>query len=619
MSIRSKVIALIAGLFLILGLAAILVGKLVVMPSFAALERMDADTAMRRVSYALDMTLQRLQVSATDWGNWADTYQFVVDHNEAYSQANITPIGLRQLNVNALLIVDVDGRVVVSRELDPDTDQPLGLDLAAARALPANFPWRANLSRGQPASGLLRTNHGVLMLAAAPVLDGSGHGPARGMVILGRLVSSPQIESLGAQAQSALVMLPPAPDAAPESITESSAVTRVYRTFNDIYARPVMTLRVDLPRDVTARGRSAVLYASAYLVLAAVIVLALVVVVLNRIILTPLASVTRHAITLGEGKDLTTRLDLRSNDEIGVLAREFDRMVARVAETRSRLVDQSFQAGFAELAKGVLHNLGNALTPVGVRLANLNERLRQAPADDAAQAVAELRQATADAGRRADLEEFARLGCEELAHTVKAAREDIALISRQTSMIQGTLAEQMRATRNDPVIEPVRLTELVAQTLEIVPDACRRRLVISTDDSLRTLGAVHVARTVLRLILQNLIINAADAVRDAGKARGMLRVGAEIVRDADRPQLHLRCDDDGVGIPADNLERVFEKGFSTKPRETNQGIGLHWCANAINALGGRIWAASDGPGRGASMHLLVPLAAPDGAPLAGTA
>jgi two-component system NtrC family sensor kinase len=618
-SIRSKVIALIAGLFLILGLAAVLVGKLVVMPSFAALERVDADTAMRRVSYALDMTLQRLQVSATDWGNWADTYQFVVDHNEAYTQANITPIGLRQLNVNALLIVDADGRVVVSRELDPDTDQPLGLDLAAATALPANFPWRANLSRGQPASGLLRTNHGVLMLAAAPVLDGSGHGPARGMVILGRLVSSPQIESLGAQAQSALVMLPPAPDAAPESITESSTVTRVYRTFNDIYARPVMTLRIDMPRDVTARGRTAVLYASAYLVLAAVIVLALVVVVLNRIILTPLASVTRHAITLGEGKDLTTRLDLRSNDEIGVLAREFDRMVARVAESRSRLVDQSFQAGFAELAKGVLHNLGNALTPVGVRLANLGERLRQAPAEDAAQAVAELRQATTDAGRRADLEEFARLGCEELAHTVKAAREDIALISRQTSMIQGTLAEQMRATRNDPVIEPVRLTELVAQTLEIVPDACRRRLVISTDESLRTLGAVHVARTVLRLILQNLIINAADAVRDAGKARGVLRVGAEIVRDADRPQLHLRCDDDGVGIPADNLERVFEKGFSTKPRETNQGIGLHWCANAINALGGRIWAASDGPGRGASMHLLVPLAAPDRAPLAGTA
>ena len=53
---------------------------------------------------------------------------------------------------------------------------------------------------------------------------------------------------------------------------------------------------------------------------------------------------------------------------------------------------------------------------------------------------------------------------------------------------------------------------------------------------------------------------------------------------------------------------MFEKGFSTKSRETNYGIGLHWCANAVAALGGRIWAASEGPGQGASLHVLVPLA-----------
>ncbi|HLK71820.1 MAG TPA: ATP-binding protein, partial [Steroidobacteraceae bacterium] len=76
---------------------------------------------------------------------------------------------------------------------------------------------------------------------------------------------------------------------------------------------------------------------------------------------------------------------------------------------------------------------------------------------------------------------------------------------------------------------------------------------------------------------------------------------------------------DGVGISAQNLTRIFEKGFSTKSPETNHGIGLHWCANAINALGGRIWADSDGPGSGASMHLLVPLAGRETASLAGVA
>jgi C4-dicarboxylate-specific signal transduction histidine kinase len=192
-------------------------------------------------------------------------------------------------------------------------------------------------------------------------------------------------------------------------------------------------------------------------------------------------------------------------------------------------------------------------------------------------------------------------------------------MTRQTTLVQATLAEQMRSTRNEHVIEPVRLTELVSQSLEIVPDACRQRLRIDTDETLKRVGAVRVARTVLRLILQNLIINAADAVRDAGKERGVLHLSAEIVREDDMQQLHLQCRDDGVGIAPQHLTRVFEKGFSTKSPETNHGIGLHWCANAIGALGGRIWAASDGPGHGASMHLLVPLGAREPASLAGAA
>jgi two-component system, NtrC family, sensor kinase len=609
-NIRSKVTALLAAVFAILGVAAFLVAQYVVMPSFAQLEHSDAHTAMRRINYALEVSLDRLAVSALDWGNWSDTYQFVVDHNPGYVSANLTRIGLRQLGVNVFLFVDMNGNVVQTSQIDLESDRPLGLDLATRKVLPADFPWRANLREGRAAKGLLRSNLGTLLLAGSPILDGNGHGPPRGMVILGRLLSASVVSSIGAQAQAEVTLLAPSHDQLAERLVEGSAATRVYRSFNDLYGQPIMTLRVDVPREVTRRGYAAARYAAAYLALAAVVVVMLLIVALNRLILTPLAVVTRHAVAVGKDQDLTTRLDLTGKDEIGVLAREFDRMVTRVAESRTQLVDQSYQAGLAELAKGVLHNLGNAMTPIGVRLAGVSERLRLAPADDASEAVAELRRGTADAARRADLEEFVQLACRELAHTVKSSREDLAVMQRQTTVVQSALAEQMRTARNEHVIEPVRLTELIAQSLEIVPDACRARLAIDSDETLRKVGVVRVARTVLRLVLQNLIINAADAIRDAGRDKGRLRVSAEIVSEADRRQLHLQCRDDGVGIPGENLERVFEKGFSTKSRETNQGIGLHWCANAIGALGGRIWAESDGPGRGASLHLLVPLAAP---------
>jgi len=122
-------------------------------------------------------------------------------------------------------------------------------------------------------------------------------------------------------------------------------------------------------------------------------------------------------------------------------------------------------------------------------------------------------------------------------------------------------------------------------------------------------GVVKVARTVLRLVLQNLIINAADAVRECGKSQGSLRITAEILHDSNGERLHLCCADDGAGIVPDNLARVFEKGFSTKSKKTHYGIGLHWCANSIGALGGRVWATSEGVGRGASMHVMIPLTA----------
>ncbi len=237
------------------------------------------------------------------------------------------------------------------------------------------------------------------------------------MIILGRMLRAAEIRNIAAQAQASLSLLPAPAVARPDQLTQTSSITHVDRDFVDIFGHPILTLRVDVPREITARGRTAVAYASACLLAAAVIILILLVVVLSRVILDPLAAVTRHAVAIGEEKDLTTRLDLERQDEIGVLAREFDRMVERVARSRTQLVDQSFQAGFAELAKGVLHNLGNAMTPIGVRLASLAQRLRGAPGDDAAQAAAELQEGRADAARRADLEEFLRLACQEIADT----------------------------------------------------------------------------------------------------------------------------------------------------------------------------------------------------------
>jgi signal transduction histidine kinase len=141
-----------------------------------------------------------------------------------------------------------------------------------------------------------------------------------------------------------------------------------------------------------------------------------------------------------------------------------------------------------------------------------------------------------------------------------------------------------------------------------VPPALRPLLNIQVDPALQSLTSVHVARTTVQQVFQNLIQNAAESVRDAGRPRGTLLVSGGVVAGTDGDRLQIRFTDDGAGIAPENLPRIFERGFSTKSRDSNSGIGLHWCANAINALEGSLKAENRGQGQGASFLLVLPMA-----------
>jgi two-component system, NtrC family, sensor kinase len=331
------------------------------------------------------------------------------------------------------------------------------------------------------------------------------------------------------------------------------------------------------------------------------------IVLLNCSVLKPLSRMTRHAVALGSSDDLTSRLDLKRTDELGELAREFDRMVTRLADARRQLVDRSFDAGVAENASGVLHNLGNAMTPLGVEVVALQAKLRDAPTTDIELVLAELERAPSAAERRAELETFLRMTSRELAETIASAQVDLDVIARNTQSIQAALSEQSPRSRSERIYETVLLPELIQQSAALVPPQSLRQLAIDLDPSLRELGSIRLPRTTLQQVFQNLILNAAEAVRDAGREHGTLRIAARVLENPHGERLHVTFTDDGVGIRDPDLRRIFEKGFSTKSPATNSGIGLHWCANAVGALGGEISAESPGPLGGAILKLILPL------------
>nr|WP_281432227.1 HAMP domain-containing sensor histidine kinase [Desulfatitalea alkaliphila] len=126
---------------------------------------------------------------------------------------------------------------------------------------------------------------------------------------------------------------------------------------------------------------------------------------------------------------------------------------------------------------------------------------------------------------------------------------------------------------------------------------------IALDLALSDGAEVRGAPERIHSVLQNLLLNARDAIVETGRDRGRIRLRVERAG----PETVIEVADDGVGIDADLLERIFEPFFSTKPHR-GMGLGLSACRKIVAGCGGRMEVQSDAGG-GATFRLLFPSAA----------
>lgn len=621
MRVRAKVTILLALLFAALIAAQWVIQQRQMLPRFVELERYSAQTDMQRVVLAVEREQQALTAQVADWGNWRELWKFMAGKNPGFVDASLTDISFRTAKIDYMAVMANDGRYLWSHGPYSASGRAQSLKLNDNDQLEAT--WQHALESGQPVSGLISTDRGVLIASSAPILDGFGHGPSRGLVIMGRLLNHSELQRLGNQAQTVLDMRPWGVDHAAdallqgaqdgkngkgERLTETESTTRIERVFGNLSGTPLLALGINVPRTISHRGAEAVQYSTRLLGAAACIALAALLVLLGRIVLDPLARVTTHAQRIAAADDLSARLNYNRQDELGTLAKAFDEMVEKLARSRRELVDRSFESGAAENASGILHNLGNAMTPLSVNISSLQQQLAAVPADDLRMALEELRSGNPDAARRNDLQEFVQLAAAELSHAVTHGAEQLNSIIEQTNVMQAVLAEQRRHQRNKPVRQQVTPAELIALGLQQIAPTHRDRLAIELSPALAAVESLSLPSTMLGMVIQNLAQNAAESAAMAGMGRTRLRFDAAMATTADgSPALRLIVSDNAAGIASEQLPRLFQKGYSTKSQSTNSGLGLHWCANTLHAIGGAISVHSDGAGCGARFDILIPL------------
>lgn len=620
-SLQEKVSLTLFVVMAALALLSYLTLQRVVAPAFDQLELDQAGTNLVRAERAIHSDLDNLNAIVRDWARWDDAYDYVRGEYPAFEDSNLVRPTLANLGLNLLAVYDASGRMLWG-QVNRDDE---ALDVESLGVLTGDFHVASFLTRhSDPASqvhGLLKTDLGPMLFSSWPVLRSDSSGDIAGSMIMGQFLNAAYTDALRRRTEVALALSPAGPRAAIDptlelpppgsatgairhDVTNTDVVSSALLA--DLFGNPLMILEVRTPRSISALGGSTVDGALLFLGLAAVVIAIVTWLLLRRIIVVPLAGLATHIVGIRKSGDLTSKCATGSADEIGALSREFDRLTGELHEARRLLLDQSFRAGKADTAAEVLHNIRNAMTPMINSLDRLARNFDVTKKLKVRQALDELASGKADPGRAAKLMSYVESAFSHIEASNADAAENLGIASTQARQVEAILADQERHTHAAPVMEKLSLDEVLDEAVLVIPRDDERSVELAVGDDLSRLN-VRANRVSLLQVMGNIILNAYESIRRSDTPNG--RIGVRVSEETvdEQPMICVTVCDNGGGFDEETGQKIFQRGFSSKEGNMS-GLGLHWCANAVAGMGGRIRAESKGAGHGAEFHVLLPAA-----------
>jgi len=279
----------------------------------------------------------------------------------------------------------------------------------------------------------------------------------------------------------------------------------------------------------------------------------------------------------------------------------------KLIQTTKNLVDSSRKAGMAEVAIGVLHNIGNALTGANVKVQNLHHSFQnETPVGHLQALIKLLKEQEPRLGEFLMQDEkgkkvlpFLDVISQELNDQHDAHKQSIALLRKDLSTVSQLIAKQQSHAKFTGTVENLLFAECVEDVLALqsyeidkyhvkVQKIYQPSVTLSSD------------RHKVLQILTNLVSNAIQAMHQNQGQRLMtikvFREGKEVVA-----SVH----DNGIGITDEQMSHMFRYGYTTK--KSGHGFGLHSCSIDAKILGGTLTCSSEGPGKGATFSLMLPI------------
>ncbi len=622
MSIRHKVILVVFFVSLVYSAMVVAVVVMVVYPNIESLERTEALEDANRIIQAVLNEADHLRSLTHDWSAWNDTYQFALDRNRAYIESNLLDETFINTNVDLIYITDGDGNVIYGRVYGYEDHNVLNLTEEPTMRLSPNHPLFLSKDPLYTKSGLIAAEPYPLIVASQPIITSDNKGPVRGFFIMGKFLDEEYNYNLEKNTMIEFDIInlktnerPLRPESAVvlqsrrveyEIIAVTKNRLNIGIEVNGVDNNPAIFVKCYIPRDITKNIGAILRFSVAAIITSGLFILLSLSIHIGVVIVEPLSSFSRKIVEIRKSGNLSRNIGITRKDEIGMLAKEFDFLLSELREARKQLSEQAYRAGLSDMSSGLLHNFRNSATPMMQSIHKLETDFESFPCENIERAVVELGNAEISEDRKLDLIKYISLAYGRMAQKVTEMKVVVETLTGQSKEIVELLNQHESITRSERMREEVEIRELIEDAYKLVPEGLRNlvRLKCTTKEPNDVI--VIIDRLVLLHVLLNLFDNSAESINRAEKPNGEISVDYGLATEQEQRFLYITVEDNGEGIDDDNYEKLFKRGYTSKPLGKG-GFGLHWCANAISSQKGKITAVNLGKGTGMRFLIRLPI------------
>ncbi|MBD1835767.1 HAMP domain-containing protein [Cyanobacteria bacterium FACHB-472] len=343
-----------------------LTSSTILVNGFAKLQEREAYRNAQRVQDALSNYLSDFSALNDQWAVWDDTYKFIKDGNSLYIEQNLNDFSLRPLKSNLILFINSKGELVIGRSFDLKQHQVVPIPKNVQTYLAANRYLLQNPQQQQRFTGIVLLPNGPMAIAAGPILNSQGQGSSRGTLILGRYLDAEKIQYLSKLTHLPITAYqvndPQLPSdfqsvrSALSKMSDSSILVKPLRDglvvgyvlLRDIYGKPALLLRVDLPKEFYQQSRFLLTYLVVSLGISTLVVGILftgaTLLLLEKLVLSRLAYLSTEVKSIGSSGDLSMRVLSAGKDELSILARTINWMLEALESSLKDLTAEQEKA-----------------------------------------------------------------------------------------------------------------------------------------------------------------------------------------------------------------------------------------------------------------------------------